>query len=181
MDSIYVIDEEKWKDLMARMKLLGYESITVGFSGGHDEGYCDSITAKIGEGHKTFKEGTMLGEGHYEEPDKKGSWIPLNNLELLLEDFKLLTGTNDYDDDNSTPTSKWVQEDGKMKLITLEAKDPRLVNLFAKQIYAEYHGFATESSVSGYVQVDAIKGTVIFDDNWQDWVNKSTEISQRWA
>ena len=68
-----------------------------------------------------------------------------------------------------------------MKLITLEAKDPRLVNLFAKQIYAEYHGFATESSVSGYVQVDAIKGTVIFDDNWQDWVNKSTEISQRWA
>jgi len=171
MDSINEIDEKIWKDLIERMKHLGYESIKVGFSGGHDEGYCDSITAKIGEGHKTLKKGTMLGDGYYKNTE--GMYVKLKNADILLADFKLLTGTDDYDSDNSR---QWCLDD-KIVGVELEApEDPRLVNLFAQQVYAEYGGFATESSVQGYVEVDAIKGTVMFDDNWQDWVNKQTPI-----
>lgn len=163
MDSINEIDEKIWKDLIERMKHLGYESIKVGFSGGNDEGYCDSITAKIGEGHKTLKKGTMLGDGYYKNTE--GMYVKLKNEDILLADFKLLTGTDDYDNDNSE-NNPFLES----------PEDPGLVNLFAQQVYAEYGGFATESSVQGYVEVDAIKGTVIFDDNWQDWVNKQTPI-----
>tara|TARA_B100000900_G_C20598412_1_gene724418 strand:- start:3238 stop:3789 length:552 start_codon:yes stop_codon:yes gene_type:complete len=176
-----IIAKEEWKDLMTRMKDLGYEYIQVGFSGGHDQGYCDEIEAKIGKGHQSFKEGTMLGEGHRLDPDS-GKWIPLEHKEALLVDFKLLTGTDDFDDDNSPKSGEYVLKEvnGERRMVyeTIPwPENPGPMNLFARFIYAEYGGFATETEVRGHVRVNASEGTVIYDNNWMEWKNHN-EIKQ---
>ena len=178
MNTKSVIPEEDWNALMDRMTELGYEQITVNFNGGHDEGYCDDIQAIIGKGHKTFKEGLVVGEGTYLNPETK-KWEQKDGMPTLKQDLVILIGTDDYDEDNgAVRTYDFNGENGSYRKIPPEEmEEPTEVrNLFAEQIYAEYGGFATESSVHGYVRVNAVERTVVFDDNWQDWVNSTTTI-----